>query len=62
MKCFILFASIAIATSFPILSPKLEQTEPQQGPRQKPLTAEDFLKNQIDRGSGREERTFLIKN
>jgi hypothetical protein len=60
MKCFILFTSIAIATSFPILSQKLEQTEPQQGPTQKPLTADDFLKNQIDRGSGREERTFLI--
>src|SRR5262249_25651393 len=60
MKCFILCAWIAIATSFPIRSQNIEQTDPQRGSRQKPLTAEDFLKYRLDRGSGREERTFFI--
>jgi hypothetical protein len=60
MNCLLLFASIVIATSLPSLSQSIKQTNLKQGPSQKPLAAEDFLKNQIDRGSGREEITFLI--
>ena len=44
---------------------KAESASQKQGPRQKFLTAEDFVndygKNRIDRGSGREEVTFLIE-
>jgi hypothetical protein len=60
MNCFLLFAYIAIATSFHSLSQYIELTIPRQTSSQQPLTAEDFAKNQIDRGSGREEVTFLI--
>jgi hypothetical protein len=60
MNYSILITSIAIAMTLPGLSQNKEQTNLQHGPGQKPLTAEDFLRNQIDRGSGRQEMTFLI--
>ena len=59
MKVFLIAATILFLPS--MLSLRTKTVDQEQRSNQKVLTVEDFVKGQIDRGSGRESLTLMIQ-